>query len=81
MCPCNADIITAEHLLQHCQFHDAQRREIWPEPTPLRDKFYSNLEELRRTAAFVQAIDISIYRTTTKKKIRKTGMKWSQKQC
>ena len=23
---------------------------MWPEPTPLRDKLYGNLEELRRTA-------------------------------
>ena len=26
MCPCNADIMTVEHLLQHCQLHDALRR-------------------------------------------------------
>ena len=28
MCPCNADILTAEHLLLHCQLHDALRRDI-----------------------------------------------------
>ena len=60
MCPCNADIMTAEHLLQHCPLHDATRRDTWPEPTPLRDKLYGNLEELRRTAAFVRATGISI---------------------
>ena len=53
MCPCNADIMTAEHLLQHCPLHDAMRRDTWPDPTLLRDKLYGNLEELRRTAAFV----------------------------
>ena len=47
MCPCNADIITAEHLLQHCRLHDALRRDMWPEATLLRDKLYGNLEELR----------------------------------
>ena len=46
-CPCNADIMTAEHLLQHCRMHDALRRDMWPEPTLLRDKLYGNLEELR----------------------------------
>ena len=51
-CPCNADIVTAEHLLQHCRLHGAMRRDMWPEPTLLRDKLYGNLEELRRTAAF-----------------------------
>ena len=35
MCPCNADIMTVEHLLQHCRLHDAMRRDMWPEPTLL----------------------------------------------
>ena len=60
MCPCNADIMTAEHLLQHCPLHDAMRRDTWPDPTLLRDKLYGNLEELRRTADFVRATGISI---------------------
>ena len=59
MCPCNTDMMTAEHLLQHCQLHDALRWDMWPEPTLLRDKLYGNLEELR-TAAFVQETGISI---------------------
>ena len=33
---------------------------MWPEPTLLRDKLYGNLEELKRTAAFVRATGISI---------------------
>ena len=60
MCPCDADIMTAEHLLQHCQLHGALRWDMWPEPKPLRDKLYGNLEELQRTAAFVRATGISI---------------------
>ena len=60
MCPCNADIMTAEHLLQHCQLHDSMRRDMWPEPTLLRDKLYGNLEELMRTAALLRATGISI---------------------
>ena len=60
MCPCNADIMTAEHLLQHCRLPDAMRRDMWPEPTLQRDKLYGNLEELRRTAAFVRTTGISI---------------------
>ena len=59
MCPCNADIITAERLLQHCRLHDAMRRDMWPEPTLLRVKLYGNLEELRRTAAFLRTTGIS----------------------
>ena len=38
ICPCNADIMTAEHLLQHCQLHDALRRDMWPEPIPLKEQ-------------------------------------------
>ena len=53
--------MTAEHLLQHCQLHDALRRDMWPNPIPLRDKLYDNLEELRRTAAFVRATGISVW--------------------
>ena len=56
MCPCKSDIMTAEHLLQHCQLHDAMR---WPEPTPLKDKLYGNLEK-PRTTAFVRATGISV---------------------
>ena len=67
MCPCNADIKTAEHLLQHCQSHDALSRDMWPEPKPLRDKLYGSLEELKRTTAFVRATDISVKRTKNKK--------------
>ena len=34
---------------------------MWPEPTLLRDKLYGNLEELRRTAAFLRVTGISLY--------------------
>ena len=60
MRPCNADTMAAEQLLQQCQLHDASRWNVWPEPIPLRDKLYGNLEELRGTAAFVRATGISV---------------------
>ena len=44
MCPCNANM-TAEHLLQHYQLHDALRRDMWPEPKPLRDKLYGGVKK------------------------------------
>ena len=55
VCPCDADIMTAEHLLQLCRLHDALRWDMWPDSTQLRDNLYGNLEELRRTAAFMRA--------------------------
>ena len=60
ICPCNADIMTAAHLLQYCQLHDALRRDMWQKPIPLRDKLYDNQKELRRTATFVRATGISV---------------------
>ena len=66
MCPCNADIMTVEHLLQHCQLHDAVRRDMWPEPTLLRGTLYGY-----STAAFVRATGISIERTTKKKQVNR----------
>ena len=60
MCPCNVDIMSAEYLLQHCQLHDALKRDMSPEPKPLRDKVYGSLEEIKRTAAFVRATGISV---------------------
>ena len=80
MCPCNADIMAAEHLLQHCQLHGALRQDIWPEPKPLRDKLYGNLEELRRTAAFVRAIDTSVQRSR-KKTFRILCVRLEQRFC
>ena len=73
MCPCNTDIMTAEHPLHHCQLHDALRRDMWPELTPLRDKlgFFFSQEELRRTAAFMRAIGISVL-CMMKKKVKST---------
>ena len=60
MCPCNADTMTAEHPQQHCRLYDAFRRDMCPEPIPLRDKLYGNLEKLRRTAAFMMEICICV---------------------
>ena len=67
MCPCNSDVLTADHLLQHCQLHDGLRRDMWPEPKSLRDKLYCNPEELKRTAAFERATGISVKRARKKK--------------
>ena len=54
MCPCKADVMTAEHLLQHCRLHDAVRRDTWPEPTHLWDKLYGNLEEQQASPSSVR---------------------------
>ena len=65
-CPCDT-YMTAEQLLQHCQLHDPLRRDMWPEPIPLRIKLYGNLEELRPTTNFMRATGISVLRKQKKK--------------
>ena len=42
--------IQTEHLLQHCQLHDALRRDMWPEPKPLRDKLFRDTDRTSTTA-------------------------------
>ena len=46
------------HMYGYCQLHDALMWDMWPEPIPLRDKIYGNLEELRRTATSIIIIII-----------------------
>ena len=59
-CPCNTAPMTTEHLLQHCPLQDDARQEEWPEPIPLKEKLYGDLEALRRTASFVRATGVSV---------------------
>ena len=63
MCPCDADIMITEYTLQCCQLHDALslRQDMWPEQTPNMDMIFGDLEELRKAAAYLWAVDISIY--------------------
>ena len=59
-CPCDTGPMTSEPLLQDCPTQDALRKAIWPDQTTLRNKLFGNLEELRRTAAFVRATGVGI---------------------
>ena len=54
MCPCNTAPMTSAHVLQECPSHGASRRAIWPQPTPLEEKLYGNLANLRRTVEFIK---------------------------
>ena len=48
--------MTEEHFLQDCQNHQNLKAETWPADTPVREKIYSPVENLQRTAAYVRAI-------------------------
>ena len=51
MYPCDTAQMTTYQLLQHCPLHDDLRSAAWPEITSLREKFYDDLTEMKRTAA------------------------------
>nr|KAG5696480.1 hypothetical protein BaRGS_016519 [Batillaria attramentaria] len=53
-CPCGEGPMTTDHILQDCTTHAASRRKYWPTPTAVETKLYGTLEELRRTAAFIE---------------------------
>ena len=52
--------ISAEHLLRHCPLHDGRRRATWPEITPLKEKLYGDLAELKTKAAFVTTTGVDV---------------------
>ena len=60
LCPCSAAYQTTEHLLQDCTLHTDLRSKCWRETTPLATKLYGGLEDLRRTAAFVERTGVSV---------------------
>ena len=55
--------MTAVHLLQdYCPIHADLRQETWPETTQLKEKLYGNLAALQRTAAFVKAVEVDVWK-------------------
>ena len=53
-CPCRTGGQTTEHLLQSCPLHETLRKRVWPTHTPVAQKLYGSVEDLERTAAFVE---------------------------
>ena len=60
LCPCNTAYQTTEHLLQDCTLHTDLRSKCWRESIPLATKLYGGLEDLQRTAAFVEKTGVSV---------------------
>ena len=59
-CPCGDDVQDAEHILQICRLHNHSRLKIWPTPEESTRKLFGDLEDLRRTAAFIIEARLSI---------------------
>ena len=52
-CPCGVEDQTVEHVLQRCKRHDQERAAMWPQDTTLERKLYGDVDDLRRTTAFI----------------------------
>ena len=57
-----------EHVLQRCNRHQPERIAQWPSATPLHQKLYGGLEDLKKTTNFITAAGLVVYANEKKKK-------------
>ena len=51
---------TAEHILQRCPLFEQKRKDLWHEDIPMERKLYGNVEDLRRTTAFIVVTGMTV---------------------
>jgi len=56
-CPCGEEDKTTEHVLQRNQ---PERIAQWPSATPLHQKLYGGLEDLKKTTNFITAAGLVV---------------------
>ena len=54
-CPCGEEDQTTEHVFQRFNIHQPERIVQWPSATPLHQKLYVGLENLKKTANVITA--------------------------
>ena len=59
-CPCGEEDQTTEHVLQICNRHQPERIAQWPSATPLHQKLYEGLEDLKKTTNFITAAGLVV---------------------
>ena len=59
-CPCNEEDQPTEHVLQSCNRHQPERITQWPSATPLHQKLYGGLEDLKKTTNFITAAGLVV---------------------
>ena len=59
-CPCGEEDQTTEHVLQRCNRHQPERIAQWPSETPLHQKLYGGLEDLKKTSNFITAAGLVV---------------------
>ena len=52
-CPCGLEDQTPEHVLQTCPLFQEQRKQVWPNATPLHTKLHGCRQDLEDTTTFV----------------------------
>ena len=53
MCPCGEAEQDTHHILQDCGNFRQLRRQVWPEPTSIKEKLYGPVASLQATTAFI----------------------------
>ena len=59
-CPCGEEDQKTEHVLQRCNRHQPERIAQWPSVTPLHQKLYGGLEDLKKTTNFITAAGLVV---------------------
>ena len=67
-CPCGEEDQITEHVLQRCNIHQPERIAQWPSETPLHQKSYGGLEDLKKTTNFITAAGLACRRTTRRRR-------------
>ena len=60
VCPCNEEEQTTEHVLQKCKRYHQERKTMWTSETPLHQKLYGEIQDLRRTTQFISATGLTV---------------------
>ncbi|XP_045161045.2 uncharacterized protein LOC123525949 [Mercenaria mercenaria] len=60
MCPCGLEQQTAEHILQRCPRLENQRKNVWPNSTPMKTKVHGKKEDLNKTASFIAGSGVTV---------------------
>jgi len=59
-CSCGEDNQTAKHILQQCPLREQQRKAVWPVETGLRLKLYGAMEDIKKTATFIDVAGLML---------------------
>nr|KAG5690144.1 hypothetical protein BaRGS_003467 [Batillaria attramentaria] len=59
-CSCGIGDQTTEHVLQQCPKLQELRTAVWPEETSLHSMLYGSLQDLQKTAHFIETTGLPV---------------------